>query len=144
MCMTEERFSAWLDAYGEAFERQDPDAAAGLFTPNATYQWGPFGELLRGPQEIRDKWAKWAEASDSQATRLRFEYEVIAVTDEVGIARWIASCSGFDTVTRYEGIFEVKLAAADLCSEFREWWNTTEEPLTVKGDASGDGSPKPG
>jgi len=64
--VTEAQTTAWLEAYGEAFERQDPDAGAALFTPDATYQWGPFGELLRGPDEIR---AKWADAIDPRGSK---------------------------------------------------------------------------
>ena len=64
-----------MDAYGVAFARQDADAAAALFTDDATYEWGPFGELLRGPDEIR---ARWTEAADASAAT--FDYEVIAVT----------------------------------------------------------------
>ena len=65
--MTESDLQAWLDRYADAFVREDADAAARLFTADAIYQWGPFGELLRGPHEIR---AKWAAAMDQtgQAT----------------------------------------------------------------------------
>jgi hypothetical protein len=34
--VTEEKFRHWLDAYEDAFEGHDPDAAAALFTENAT------------------------------------------------------------------------------------------------------------
>lgn len=86
--MTEQQFTTWLDAYGRAYTTQDPEAAASLFTENATYQWGPFGELLCGPTEIHRRWAEWANPSEQD---LRFEYEILVVTDEIGIARWMAS-----------------------------------------------------
>jgi ketosteroid isomerase-like protein len=125
--VTEEQLTAWMDAYGVAFEEQDAGAAAVLFTPDATYQWGPFGELLRGPDEIR---AKWEEASDPPASPVTFDYEVIAVTDSVGVARWLAthSYSVDGKRFRYDGIFEVALNDG-RCTSFREWWNTREEPL---------------
>jgi len=82
-------FAEWMDAYGRAYEERDPDAAARLFTDDATYQWGPFGDLLRGPAAIRERWA--SAVGDERETAWRFEYEVLAVTDEVGVARWIAS-----------------------------------------------------
>jgi hypothetical protein len=126
--VTAEQLSAWLDAYADAFERQDPDAAAVLFTPDATYQWGPFGDLLHGPGEIR---ARWAAAVDPPDTTVQFGYEVLAVTEAIGIARWIASHTypPERKITRYDGIFAVSLTEESLCDEFREWWNTREDPL---------------
>jgi ketosteroid isomerase-like protein len=126
--MTEQQFTTWLDAYGRAYTTQDPEAAASLFTENATYQWGPFGELLRGPTEIHRRWAEWANPSEQD---LRFEYEILVVTDEIGIARWMAS-SRFpsdERLVRYDGIFAVRLDDDLRCREFREWWNTQEERI---------------
>lgn len=42
----------------------------------------------------------------------RFEYEVLAVTDEIGIARWIASSHlpSHPNLTYYDGIFVVRLS----------------------------------
>jgi hypothetical protein len=55
--MDEACFRQWMDAYTRAYVGRDPGAAAKLFSDDATYRWGPFGDLLRGPGEIRDKWA---------------------------------------------------------------------------------------
>ena len=126
--MTEQQLTAWMDAYGAAFEKQNADAAAALFNPDATYQWGPFGETLVGPDEIR---AKWEQVSDPPASPVTFDYEVIAVTDAVGVARWLATHSYPQEGKRfrYDGIFEVALGGDGLCTSFREWCNTREEPL---------------
>jgi hypothetical protein len=78
--------------------------------------------LLRGPDEIR---AKWIAAAD--AATATFDYEVIAVTDEVGVARWLATHTYPDKVLRYDGIFTVTLTGDGLCTDFREWWNDREE-----------------
>jgi hypothetical protein len=126
--MTEQQFTTWLDAYGRGVHDQDPEAAASLFTENARYQWGPFGELLRGPTEIHRRWAEWANPSEQD---LRFDYEILVVTDEIGIARWMAS-SRFpsdERLVRYDGIFAVRLDDDLRCREFREWWNTQEERI---------------
>ena len=126
--MTEEQFKSWLEAYERAFERQDPDAAASLFTHDATYQWGPFGELLRGPDEIRAKWTASAEPEDSN---VRCDLEILLVTPGLGVARWIASHERRDEgkIIRYDGIFLVSLTDEGLCDSFREWWNTREDPV---------------
>src|SRR5438874_6603919 len=85
--MTESQFTDWLDLYAQAFEGEDADAAARLFTADATYQWGPFGDLLHGPREIRDKWAAAMDRSGSATCR----FEILAVTDHLSLARWFGS-----------------------------------------------------
>ena len=129
--MNEQQFKTWLDLYAEAFERKEADAAARLFTSDATYQWGPFGELLHGPSEIRAKWAAAMDRS-GQAT---CEFEILAITEPLSFARWLASYTYAAEQRRvhYDGVFAVQLTPAGLCSEFREWWNTREEALESRG-----------
>jgi len=125
--VTIEELSSWLDAYRQAWEGRDPDAAAMLFTEEGTYQWGPFEEPLRGRAAIRDRWAS-AVAAQVEVT---FGHEPLAVGDGRGLARWWVSfavpvaCQRI----RLEGIFQVALDADGLCYEFREWWNAEETPL---------------
>jgi ketosteroid isomerase-like protein len=126
--MDADDFRSWMDAYGRAYEGRSADAAARLFADDATYQWGPFGDLLRGPDEIRAKWA--AAVGDEGEIDFRFRYEVLAVTAELGIARWIASADVPREGRRlhFDGVFAVALRDG-LCTEFREWWNSSETPL---------------
>jgi hypothetical protein len=60
-----------------------------------------------------------------------FDYEVIAVTGEIAVTRWLATNSYPSKGKRfhYDGIFEVALNGDGLCTSFREWWNVCEEPL---------------
>ena len=133
-------FRAWMDDYKQAYEERDPDAAARLFHADATYQWGPFGGLLRGPDEIREKWA--SAVGDESETAVRFDYEVLAVTDELGIARWLASADVPEERRRlhYDGVFAVALRDG-LCTEFREWWNSSETALRLTPRAEAVWSP---
>ena len=125
--MIESELQAWLDRYADAFVREDADAAARLFSADETYQWGPFGELLYGPEEIRAKWA----AATGSGGRPTCEFEILGITDDYGFARWIASYTypAEGRRTRYDGVFLVRLATSEHCSEFREWWNSLEETL---------------
>jgi hypothetical protein len=118
-------FSKWLDDYGSAWERQDPDAAAAIFSEGATYAWGPFTEPIKGRQAIRDA---WKYATQGQQNNIKFDYEVLAVVDGRGIARWWASMDSLPagTPVRMEGIFLVELAEDGRCDTFQEWWN--EDP----------------
>jgi hypothetical protein len=117
----------WLDAYGKAWEKRDPEAASHLFTEDAVYQWGPFGRRLRGRVMIREA---WAEAVEDQAN-VEFGYEVLTATARGGIARWwCAADIGERKVRgRDEGIFRLAFDETGLCSSLEEWFNSTEEPL---------------
>ena len=125
--MTEADFRTWMDAYTVAFDAQDSEAASKLFTEDGTYQWGPFGELLVGPEEIR---RKWDEQQDLEEVA-EMSYEVIAVTPEVGVARWIAAHTNERERRRHrmDGVFVVSLTEDGLCDSFREWWDSREEAL---------------
>lgn len=125
--MTLADLSSWLDAYGRAWEERDADAAASLFTDQATYQWGPFEEPLRGREAIRER---WASALDAQAD-VSFGHEPLALGAAAGFARWWVSFAVPVARQRVqlEGIFQVALDDDGRCTEFREWWNAEEEPL---------------
>jgi len=125
--VTEAELRTWMDAYTVAFNAQDSESAAQLFTEDGTYQWGPFGKTLVGRDEIRDEWD--AHSDPDEVAEMR--YEVIAVTPEVGVARWLASHTvpRERRVHRMDGVFVVTLTDDGLCDSFREWWHSQEEPL---------------
>jgi hypothetical protein len=125
--MNEAELRTWMDAYTVAFDAQDSEAAALLFTEGGTYQWGPFGKLLVGRDEIRREWD--AHQDDEEIAEMT--YEVLAVTPEVGVARWIASHTNERQRRRHrmDGVFVVTLTDDGLCDSFREWWNVREETL---------------
>jgi len=116
-----------MDAYAVAFNAQDSEAAAKLFTEEGTYQWGPFGETLVGPDAIRRAWDEH-QSPDEVA---EMTYEVLAVAPDVGVARWIASHTNEQEGrrSRYDGVFVITLTEDGLCDSFREWWDSREDAL---------------
>ncbi len=114
-------FRSWLGAYGRAWEARDPQAAAGFFTEDGTYQVTPFVEALRGRRAILEYWAEVARTE----REIRFECEVLAVTPEAGIAHWRASFTRLPPglKTALDGIFVISLDAAGCCTALREWWH---------------------
>ncbi len=122
--MTSEGFNDWLRRYGDAWERRDPAAAAALFTDDAVYWWTPFGEPKRGPGEIAKA---WGEATTRQRD-VRFEFEIIAVTERAGIATWHTKLVRASTGREIEvdGVLLAELDEAGRCRLFREWWHSTE------------------
>ena len=119
--MNNDAFKSWLDGYGRAWEARDPKAAADLFTEGATYQETPFIEPVRGRPAIQEY---WREATQSQ-DQVRFGYEILSVTEDLGIARWWVSLNTTPTQTPFkmDGIFVVLMADGNRCQEFREWWH---------------------
>ena len=119
-----ETFDSWLGAYGDAWEARDPRAAAELFSADATYQETPFEEPARGREAIAQYWSRVTRGHQ----QVRFDHEVLAVTEDMGIARWWASFDSVHLGARVEldGIFVVRMGAEGMCKEFREWWHYRE------------------
>jgi ketosteroid isomerase-like protein len=119
--MEKESLKSWLDSYGQAWMGRDPNAAVALYTDDATYQVTPFDEALRGRAAIYRYWVGVAKTQE----RIHFDYEVIAVTAEKGVARWWASFvimpPGLET--KLDGIFLVSLNSDGRCQSLREWWH---------------------
>jgi ketosteroid isomerase-like protein len=114
-------FENWLDAYKRVWEDRDPEAAADLFTADANYFETPFEAPARGREGIRDYW--------SDATRyqegVEFSYEVLATTENTGIAHWHTEFTRLasNSTVELDGIFLVELDADGKCTGFREWWH---------------------
>lgn len=123
--MNTKAFSSWLDSYKHAWEGGDSIAAGAIFTEDATYQEKPFDEPMRGRRAITDYWSGNALEQDN----VQFGSEVLATTDELGIARWWASFSDRSSKAhvKLDGIFVVHLDSDYLCSQLREWWHFTGE-----------------
>lgn len=116
------RFDSWLHAYGRAWETKDPEAAAELFSEDASYRETPFEEPARGRGAIAEYWSSVTSGQEG----VRFDYEVLAVEGDVGIARWWASFGSLrlGTPVELDGIFVVRMdAEGERCEEFREWWH---------------------
>ncbi len=131
--MNDSTFKSWLDAYGHAWETRDPQAAADLFTEDATYQEKPFTEPLRGRPAIHEY---WRQATQSQA-EVSFGHEILSVVQDRGIARWWVSftvpAQAQQVQIKLDGIFLVLMAEGNLCQDFREWWH---EQVSIAGRAA--------
>ena len=123
--MNHDSFKSWLDAYGHAWESGDPRAAAEIFTNDATYQEVPFDEPMRGREAIAEYWSK----NVSEQDQVRFGYEILATTQDKGIARWWSSFIDIPSKARVklDGIFVLSLDSENRCDVFQEWWHATGE-----------------
>lgn len=111
----------WLESYGAAWENKNADAAASLFTADASYQETPYAEPFKGRDAIHDYWSTvTADQSD-----IDFGFEVIAVSDMTGIAQWSArfhSISG-NAPVELNGVFVLGFADSNQVRSLREWWH---------------------
>ena len=125
MSVDPETFGVWLDAYGRAWETGDPEAAAQLFTEDASYHETPFDEPMRGHEEISEYWSDVPRHQED----VRFSYEILATSEGEGVAHWNADFLRLParTPVRLDGILLARLDADGRCAEFREWWHRREE-----------------
>lgn len=112
----------WLARYGRVWETMDPDAAVQLFTEDATYRETPFDEVMRGREAIR---AYWSEIPDYHRD-VSFGSEVLAIQDDLAVARWWVSLTRVKTGvrSRTDGVFVLQFdQASGRCRSLREWWH---------------------
>jgi hypothetical protein len=116
-----ELFRAWMEAYGKASRENDPQASANLFAQDALYYESPFEEPLLGREDIYEYWRKGSHnLRDKQSI-----YEILAVRDHLGIARWQAQFTVIESGKHFvlDCIFVVEFNEDGLCQTFREWWH---------------------
>ena len=116
------QLEGWLERYGRAWERCDPEAAAALFDEAAEYYETPFDSPFRGRDEIQ---RYWRDATNSQRD-VSFSHEVLSVTADTGVARWGAGFTRIPTGQRVglDGVFVLTFNEAGLCLVLREWWHS--------------------
>lgn len=120
--MTHADFDRWLRGYQKAWQERDAPAAARLFSDDAEYYWTPLDPPQRGPAGVAAAW----EGAVSQQRDIRFSYQVLAVTDSMGIARWRADFTRLPdgAQVRIEGVLTAEFSDATHCRIFREWWHS--------------------
>lgn len=118
-----ERIDEWLILYKRAWEQQDADLVAGLFSESARYAVNPLEDVLHGRQAIKQY---WAGGGNSQKD-IQFEYEVWAITKDMTIVHWTAAFTRTATRERIkmDGVFRLVFSDAEegfVCVNLEEWW----------------------
>jgi hypothetical protein len=117
--MTRDTLDRWLASYGHAWEAADPQAAGELLTETAAYHETPFEEPMRGRAAVIEYW------SDVPRTQsdIKFEYTVLAVAGDLGVAHWRAAFLRNVARVELDGILTAALDGGNRCREFCEWWH---------------------
>jgi hypothetical protein len=122
--LTFDIFDRWLNDYGRASAENNPQASAALFAEDANYYETPFAEPIAGREAIYQYWGKGAQRLTDKSS----SYEILAVKDNLGIARWQAKFTVIESGKRLalDCLFLVEFDDNDKCSVFREWWHLRE------------------
>ena len=111
-----QRYEDWVRSYIKAWNSNDPDDIADLFTPHARYFTEPFARPWVGPREIVDGWLERRDKPGDTS----FEFQILAAAPEIGIVKGRTHYKSTGTV--YANLWEVRLGHGDRCREFVEWW----------------------
>jgi len=133
--LTLNAFEKWMEMYSKASAENDPQASADLFSLNARFYETPFAEPLIGRDAIYQYWVKGAQTLKDKTS----SYEILAMKDNLGIARWQANFMVIESGKRLalDCVFLVEFDESEKCSIFREWWhlheiNTTEKQTRIE------------
>ncbi len=112
----------WLDAYRKAWAERDADAAAALFTEDATYAEQPFHDAFAGRTGIH---AYWTRVTAGQ-TGVEMRYGApITVGDRTAVEWWTTLTNQGEPIT-LAGAFVLTFDPSGLCRALREYWNLVE------------------
>ena len=116
---------SWMEAYGRAWISNDPADVAALFTEDAVYHYGPYGEPSRGRDAIVERWV-----SDPMGQHdIRFHSEPLAVAGDLGVGHWSVSfvrAANPSVRTEIDGILVLRFDEDGGCREHREWYAMRE------------------
>ena len=124
MTMATDTLDDWLWAYGQAWERKDPEGFGNLFTQDAEYFWTPLEPPKTGREDIRQAFRR----AVSRQRAIHFGYQVTTMDEAVSVVRWQCRFKRVpeDHEVSLDGIMLVRLNDAGKCFEFREWWHSSE------------------
>jgi len=108
-------FQAWLDRYIDAWRSSDASAVGNLFSANARYFFGPYGDPVVGRDAIVANWMTDPDAPGSWEA----EYRPLAIDGDVAIA---IGESRYTDGRTFSNIFACQFDADGRCREFREWF----------------------
>lgn len=111
----------WVQAYVRAWDSNDPEDVAALFTDDARYYSLPTRPAIEGRDAIVTDWlARRDEPGDYQ-----FRYEILAASDDLGFVRGWTTYVG-PPVEQYHNLWVLRLDAEGRAKEFTEWWMLSE------------------
>ncbi len=112
----------WLDAYRQAWLDRDADAAAALFTEDATYAEQPYQAAFAGRQGVREYWARVTATHDHVDVKYGTP---ITAGHRTAVEWWTTLTNGGVPIT-LAGSFMLTFNDEGLCRTLREYWHFGE------------------
>ena len=109
----------WIEGYRFAWENRDPEAAARLFTPEATYRDNMFEEPHRGQEGVRAYWESVTETQSEVSVRMGRPF---ADGRRVTVEFWTNMKISGEDVT-LPGCLLLDFDDDWLCNRLREYWH---------------------
>jgi hypothetical protein len=109
---------AWVEGYRVAWEQKDADAAAALFTEDATYRANIFEEPARGRDGVRDYWETVTASQTDAEVRMGRPF---ADGQRVTVEFWTNMKDDGNDVT-LPGCLLLEFDEEWLCRSLREYW----------------------
>jgi ketosteroid isomerase-like protein len=111
----------WLRRYVAAWKNYDRADIAALYSADATYQYHPFDQPVRGRDAIVDSWLE--DPRDEPGT-YDAAYAPVALAGDLVISNGRSRYFGPDrnVIREYDNIFVMRFDADGRCREFREWY----------------------
>lgn len=109
----------WIEGYRRAWEGRDPEAAAALFSPGATYRDNIFEDPHRGREGVASYWANVTESQSDVSVRMGRPF---VDGRRVAVEFWTNMKVGGDDVT-LPGCLLLDFDDDWKCTRLREYWH---------------------
>lgn len=109
-----DRVRAWIDAYVEAWNSNDPAQIGALFTDDAEYYTAPFSTPWRGRQNIVEG---WLDRKDEPG-ETTFEWHLVVVADQVAVVQGTTTYPD----QAFSNLWVIHIDPDGRAQHFTEWW----------------------
>ena len=112
LAITTETVTAWVDRYLAAWETNDPEDIAGLFTEDGEYHEGPYETDWIGRDEIV---AGWRSRWDWQQGGWSFDWQIVSIGSATAV---ITGVGRYTKLGNFDNHWTVTFRTPEECTNF--------------------------
>ncbi len=113
--MNSEMLDTWIDGYLHAWQSNDPESIAALFTEDAAYAYSPWEDPLTGREAIVADWLREPDQPDSWQA----DYRPMLIQ---GNRALVTGLTRYTDGKTYSNLFVVDFDDEGRCRAFTEWY----------------------
>jgi ketosteroid isomerase-like protein len=121
---------AWIAAYERAWRSAGSEPLAAIFTPDATYQQGPYLQPRVGLPAIGRMWEENRASPDEV---FRMTSEVVAVDGDTAVVR-VEVWYGDPVDREYRDLWVIRFAEDGRARWFEEWPFFPGKPIAIRAE----------